>query len=440
MRKKVLVLGAGLVARPLVRYLLEHDYYLIIATRTVSKAIKLLDGHPNGRALPLDLTDAEGLDDLIKEADLAISLVPYSFHVQVARRCIAFDTPMVTTSYVSNEMRELNGEAEAKGLIILNETGVDPGIDHMSAMRIIHGVQNKGGKVVSFRSYCGGLPAPEANNNPWGYKFSWSPRGVLLAGRNSARFLQDDKLREIGAEELFATTWPVPVEGVGELETYPNRDSMQYLGLYGLKGISTMFRGTLRYPGWCRLLKGLVDLGWLALEPPPKRAGTLGEVTRFLVKAPADASTDELKQRVAEFIGVDKDSETISRMAWAGLFGDEPAAQADTILDVLGERLLTGLSYAPGERDMLVMLHEFEARTADGAAQRITSTMVDFGVPGGDSSMSRTVSLPAAIGARLILEGKLTATGVRIPVDPDIYNPILNELENMGIVCKEKFD
>lgn len=438
--KKVLLLGAGLVARPLVRYLLEHDHNLIVATRTVSKAEALLGGSSNGRAVALDLGDPTGLDALITEADIVISLVPYTYHVQIARRCLAIGRHLVTTSYVSNEMRELGSQAEAKGLLFVNELGLDPGIDHMSAMRVIHGVEEKGGKVVSFRSYCGGLPAPEANNNPWGYKFSWSPRGVLLAGKNAALYQDSGDLVEVASEELFAHNWPVAAQGVGQLEGYPNRNSMQYVGLYGLHDAQTMFRGTLRYPGWSVMMKGLVDLGWIDLAPPPRHSQTLGAITAALVGSGHLADDPAgLRAAVAERLGLPLDHDALDRYEWVGLFSDCPAAPAETVLDVIGARLQEKLAYAPGERDMIVLLHQFEAEWADGSRQQITSTLVEYGEPGGDSAMSRTVSLPAAIATRLILEGAITAVGVKIPVDPGVYNPILDELARLGVECIEEY-
>lgn len=438
--KKVLVLGAGLVAQPLVRYLLEHGNQVIVATRTVGKAVALIDGHDNGRPVPLDLTDPEGLDALIKESNLVISLVPYTFHVIIARRCLAIGRSMVTTSYVSNEMRALGTEASTKGLLLLNEIGVDPGIDHMSAMRVVHAVEEGGGRITSFRSYCGGLPAPDANDNPWGYKFSWSPRGVLLAGRNAAQYLDEGKLIDVASEDLFAHHWPVEAVGVGSLEGYPNRNSMQYVGLYGLHGAATMFRGTLRYPGWSVMMKGLVDMGWVELSPPPRNATTFAEVTAALVSAP-QAATDAvaLRHAVAEHIGLPADHDALSRMEWVGLFSARPTVQAETVLDVIGELLMEKLAYGDGERDMIVLLHQFETILADGRQQQVTSTLVDYGVPNGDSAMARTVSLPAAIAARLVLEGSITATGVQIPVAPEIYNPVLDELARLGIECKESF-
>jgi saccharopine dehydrogenase (NADP+, L-glutamate forming) len=438
--KKVLVLGAGLVARPLVRYLLEHGFQLIVATRTVSKAEALLEGHANGRHVQLDLSDPAGLDGLITESDLVISLVPYTFHVAIARRCLAIGRSMITTSYVSNEMRALGAEAKEKGLLFLNEIGLDPGIDHMSAMRVVDEVGRRGGKILSFRSYCGGLPAQEANTNPWGYKFSWSPRGVLLAGRNAAQYLEEGKLIEVESKELFAHNWPVAAEGVGGLEGYPNRNSMQYVGLYGLEDAVTMFRGTLRYPGWSIMMKGLVDLGWVELTPPPRNAKTYAGVTAALAQVPELAGDKAaLRTAVGSFLSLAPESDALERMEWVGLFSDRPVPEADTVLDVIGDLLMEKLAYDDGERDMIVLLHQFVATLQDGRKQQITSTLVDYGIPNGDSAMARTVSLPAAIAARLVLEGEIQLTGVRIPVDREVYGPVLDELANLGIECKEFF-
>jgi saccharopine dehydrogenase (NADP+, L-glutamate forming) len=432
----VLLLGAGLVTRPLVRYLLgQPGLKLTIASRTVAKAEALLEGHPQGRAQALLVDDEEALSRLVSQHDLAISLLPYVYHVRVAQHCLKHRRHMVTTSYISPAMRELDRPAREAGITILNEVGVDPGTDHMSAMRVIHDVQARGGRVVAFSSYCGGLPAPEANTNPWGYKFSWSPRGVLMAGKNNGRFLKDGSVVDIPGKELFAHYETVPVPGAGEFEGYTNRDCLGYIDLYGLTGIPNMFRGTLRYPGWCDAMKAVVDLGYLDETPRSDLAGkTFKDLAALLV--PRAAGSRDVAGAVAAHLGLARDSNPIQRMEWLGLFGDEPLPEAPAILDVLVARMLEKLAYRPGERDMLVMHHQFGAQFPDHR-ERITSTLVDFGIPGGDSSMARTVSLPAAIGTRMILEGKIGLKGVLAPVVPEIYEPVLAELEQMSIVFKE---
>jgi saccharopine dehydrogenase (NADP+, L-glutamate forming)/spermidine synthase len=437
--KSVLVLGAGLVTRPLVRYLLNHDFRVTVASRTVSKARDLIGGHPSGTATDLLADDTAKLDKLVAAHDLSVSLLPAPLHPVVAEMCIKHGKQMVTTSYVSPKMKDLDAAARKAGTMILNEIGVDPGIDHMSAMRIIDDVKKRGGKIVSFRSYCGGLPAAEANTNPWGYKFSWSPRGVCTAGKNSALFLKDGKEVRIPGPDLFTQTEPVEVEGVGSLVGYPNRDSLGYMDLYGLRGIETMFRGTLRYPGWCETLKKVVDLGLLDETPITYPAGTtFAQYTGKLLKKPA---TGNLRKDVAAQLNLPEKSPILDRFEWLGLFSSEPipvTGKPTTVLDILALRMADKMAYAKGERDLLVMQHQFIARFPDGKQEHITSTMVDYGEPNGDTSMARTVTLPAAIGTRMILTGRIHKPGVHIPVTPDIYNPVLDELATLNIKCVEK--
>lgn len=434
--KKVLVLGAGLVSRPLVRYLLAvPEFEVIIATRTVSKAEQLIEGHPRGKAVALNVENQAELANLVKECDLAISLLPYIHHLKVANLCLEYRKPMVTTSYISPAMAELDGRARERGLLFLNEIGVDPGIDHMSAMRIIHGVETAGGKVVSFKSYCGGLPAPEANTNPFGYKFSWSPRGVLMAGRNDAKYLENGKIIEIPGKELFKHRWPLVVEGM-QFETYPNRNSLPYIETYGLKDVHTMFRGTIRNNGWCDALYCIAKLGLLSDAKRDDLTGlTFDELTRKLTAAQPGEIT---KQALQRFLGEDATPKVIEMLEWLGLTSPAKLPQTDpTLLDVMTARFLEKMAYAEGERDMIVLYHEFIAEYPD-KKEKITSTLVDFGIPYGDTSMARTVSLPAAIATKLILQGKINLTGVLAPVMPEIYNPVLAELEQLNITCKEQ--
>lgn len=436
--KKVLLLGAGLVSKPLVRYLLKNGYSVTVASRTVSKAQALLDGHPNGRAKEWTVDDKPALKNLVQEADLAVSLLPAAHHVMVAEECIAQKKLMVTTSYVSPAMRALDRQAKAAGILILNEIGVDPGIDHMSAMKIIDRVKGDGGKIASFRSYCGGLPAPEANTNPWGYKFSWSPRGVLTAGKNSARYLKDGKQVDIPGPELFTDMHILEVPGLGKLEAYPNRDSMGYIELYGLRGAKTVFRGTLRNKGWCATLKKVVDSGLLDDKERDLKGMTYRKLTASIIP---NAKPQTVKKDFAAKAGSSADSHPIQWLEWLGLFSDERLPlEKGSPLDVMVARMVEKMSYAPGERDMLVMHHEFIAEyPSPRRSERLTSTLLDFGIPNGDTSMARTVSLPAAMAARLILEGKIKGAGVQIPVSPAIYEPLLRELEEMenGIHFKE---
>jgi saccharopine dehydrogenase (NADP+, L-glutamate forming)/spermidine synthase len=436
--KNVLILGAGLVAKPLVRYLLDQpDFHVKVASRTASKAEKLVEGHPRGEAQGLNVDDTATLKNLISQADLVISMVPYTHHVTVANLSIELKKHMVTTSYVSEAMRKLDQKAKDAGILILNEIGLDPGIDHMSAMKIIHEVQNKDGRIASFYSYCGGLPAPEANTNPWGYKFSWSPRGVVLAGKNSARYLKDKKEVNVPSQDLFAHFWEMNIEGLPELEAYPNRDSVPYIELYGISDADSMYRGTLRYPGWCQTMKKIVELGFLDDKELDVVRLSYADFLRRLIKK--EKGTD-LRKDLATYLKIEENSEPIKRFTWLGLLSDERLPyEKSSPLDIFANRLLEKLQYEEGERDMIVLHHEFIAEyPKDKKKEKITSTLIDFGIPHEDSAMSRTVGLPAAIGATLILQEKIKATGVFIPVSPSIYEPTLKELEKQGIICKEK--
>ena len=433
--KKVLVLGAGLVARPLVVYLLDHGFQVTVASRTASKAKALIAGHKNGKAVAWTVEQGKELKKMVSEHDLAVSLLPYQYHVQVANACLEFNKHMVTTSYVSDAMKALDKNAKSKKLVFLNETGLDPGIDHMSAMRIIHDIEKRGGKVTSFRSTTGALQAFEANNNPFGYKFSWAPRGVLLASKNPSKWLENGKIREYPGEQLFENYRIENVPGVGAFENYPNRNSVPYKKIYGLKHAKTVYRGTFRMPGWCETMRNVVALGLLEEKAPKGFKGkTYDDLMRHLVKAKKGEATDNA---TARFLGLKPYATVIKRLEWLGLFSGKPLPKdKDNPLDWMNVLTLEKMALGKKERDMIVMHHVFIAEFK-GKKEQITSTLLDFGVVGQDTSIARTVSLPAAIAVRMILEGKITEPGVHIPVSPGIYNPILDELSNIGINFKE---
>ncbi len=433
---RILVLGAGLVSKPHVRYLLDvPGFEVTVASRTVKKAEALIDGHPRGRALALNVKQESRLESLITQCDVAVSMLPYVYHPVVAALCVQHRKHMVTTSYVKKKMRALDEPARQAGVILLNEIGVDPGIDHMSAMKVIHDVQRRGGRIASFLSWVGGLPAPEASDNPFGYKFSWSPKGVLLAGKNPARFQRNGEIVEIPGDELFDHYWPVEIQGLGEFEGYPNRDSMPYIETYSVRPTDWMFRGTLRNVGWCATLKRIAEMGFLDETPWERPPATLRELTARLLDVPPGTN---FPTYLAQLWALCSDSKPISDLAWLGLFTDEPLPEGkNTPIDVLAALMESRMKYKAGERDMLVMQHQFEAAYPDHR-EAITATMIDYGIPHGDTSMSRTVGLPAAIAVRLLLQGRFEGlTGVHVPVIPEVYEPVLSELERLGIGLTE---
>ena len=435
--KKVLVLGAGLVSRPGVHYLLKQkNIQVTVASRTVSKAEALVKGFSNGKAVQVNVENKEELAKLIKEHDIAISLLPWTHHLIVAELCIEYGKHMVTTSYVSPAMKALDEKVKAKNLLFLNEIGVDPGIDHMSAMKIIHEVEAEGGKVLHFYSYCGGLPAPKDNNNPFGYKFSWSPRGVVLASRNSAKYYENGKMVEVESKNLFANPEVEDIEGLGKFEVYPNRDSTPYKVDYNLKDALTVKRGTYRNIGWCETLRAIVNLGLVDETPVPSIKGsTFKKAMAYALKA---KETENLKELAAKKVGIPVNSKVIERMDWLGLFSDDVIPKADNLLDMLSDRMQEKLSFKEGEVDLLLLRHKFIVENKDKSKDLITSTLIDFGIPHGDSSMARTVSLPMAIATSMVADGRIKATGVRIPNTKDIYKPVLAELEKLNIKMVEK--
>jgi saccharopine dehydrogenase-like NADP-dependent oxidoreductase len=433
--KRILVLGAGLVSRPLVHYLTDkEEIEVTVASRTVSKAEALVAGRERGKAVALNVKDEEALESLIAEHDIAVSLLPATEHNKVARLCLKHSKHMSTTSYLTADMLALDGEAKEKGLTFINECGVDPGIDHMSAMRVIHDAERRGGKVVAFRSYCGGLPAPEANTNPIGYKFSWAPRGVLVAATNPAKYMMNGEIVEVPGDELFAEPELVEVQGTGKFEGYPNRDSLPYIEMYGLEDIKTMFRGTLRNLGHCESWYHWVKMGLFDQE----LRSDLDSLTylRFM-QGFVDGAAD-VKKALSKKLGLPEDAPAITKLEWLGLMKDKPVPiDEGGNVDIMAARMLEKCPFQKNERDMIVLQHEFLINYPAGQ-EKVYSTLVDYGIPGGDSSMARTVSLPVAIATRMIVEGRITERGVIAPVKPDVYNTILDELATMDIVCEER--
>jgi saccharopine dehydrogenase-like NADP-dependent oxidoreductase len=434
--KTILVLGAGFVTRPLVAYLLDQpDTRVTMATRTVEKARKVIDGHPNGTAVQLNVEDQAALDPVIQTADIVISLLPWTYHLDVAKRCIAHKKHLVTTSYVKPEMAALDAEAKALGLLFLNEIGVDPGIDHMAAMQVIDGVKAGGGDIERFYSYCGGLPTLSCNDNPFGYKFSWSPSGVLLAAMNDGRYLKDGEVVNISSEGLFEHYWLVDVPGAGTFEAYVNRDALPYMDIYGIGSARDMYRGTLRNISHCESWNYFKKLGLLNRE----RTFDFNTTSpRAVMSALVGGDGKDIALDLAAFLGIPPYAVAIKKLGWLGLLSEKKLPlNTATPFDMFAHVLEKKLVYAPGETDLLVQHHEFDAAYPDGRREKITATMVDTGISGGDTAMSRTVGLPAAIGTRLLMENKIPLTGVHRPVVPEIYRPVLAELSAMGIRLEE---
>lgn len=436
MKKKVLILGAGMVVRPIVKYLLDKGYAVTVATRTKAKAEAMIAGHPGGTAIAWTVEDEVKLDEMIKEHDIAVSLLPYAYHVMVAKKCIALKKNLVTTSYVKPEMKALDAEAKAAGICIIMELGLDPGIDHMSAMRIIDHIHGKDGKVEEFYSITGALPAPEACDNPFNYKFSWSPKGVVLASKNDANYLRHLKEVYVKPEDLFKKPFKVEFPAVGTLEVYPNRDSMPYIDLYNIEETKTMYRGTFRHPGWCESLDAIKALN---LIDDTKRDFTGMSYAEFTAAVTGLESAENIRQKISEKLGEGYET-AVQALEWLGLFSDEKMNRGeDTPFEITSDIMIDKMMIGPKERDMVVMQHTFLASYPDGKREVIKSSMLDFGTQETDTAVARTVALPAACGVEMILEGEINVTGVHIPVIPELYNPILDQLETMDIKMVEEF-
>ncbi|TVR73344.1 MAG: saccharopine dehydrogenase [Marinilabiliales bacterium] len=434
---KVLILGAGMVVKPIVKYLLDKNYKVTVATRTRSKAEAMIGSHPGGSAIGWTVDDEAGLDRMISGHDITVSLLPWAWHPLVARYCIRHGKHLVTTSYVKPEMKALDMEARNAGIIILNELGLDPGIDHMSAMRIIDKVHDNGGKIEGFYSICGALPAPEAADNPFMYKFSWSPKGVVMAGNNDGCFLRNGAVVNVPTEELFRNPLKIDFPGVGQLEVYPNRDSLPYIGLYGIPETKTMFRGTFRHPGWCEIMDAMKQLGLLSVE---KRDYSGMTYARFLAITAGVEQEGNIREAIAGYLKTGAEGLPVTALQWLGLFDDKPMERAvDSPFGIVSDMMIGRMMLDENERDMVAMQHIFLASYNGGKKEVIKSTMLDYGSPATDTSVARTVALPAAIGVEMILEGSINARGVQIPVIPEIYEPILNRLEDMGISLAEEY-
>jgi len=436
-RRNILVLGAGLISPPLVRYLLARTpHRVVVAAKEFGRVREVLEQYPRGRLVELDAGAPEAVASLVREADLVVSLLPAPLTPRVAELAIEKRIPLINTSYASDELRALDASARNAGVLVLAECGLDPGIDHMSAMREIRRVHSLGGRAIGLISAAGGFPAADSADNPWGYKFSWSPRAAFMAARSSARYRRGGEVVELSPAELFSHTWSWEVPGHGVFEMYANRDSLRYDEIYGLDGIPGIFRGTLRRPGWCETLAAVVSLGLLEADEIDLAPGTsFADLTAR--RLPPGAGS--LVERVAAHLGTGPDSPLVARLEWAGLLSDRPlGASRAAPLDLLVRRLGGLMSYRPGERDMVLLEHRLEAEFPDRHTEELSLRLVTTGEPWGDSAMARTASLPAAVAARLVLSGRIEARGVQIPVLPEIYLPVLNELEELGLHFEER--
>ncbi len=443
--KRILVLGAGQSTPYLIHHLLglsdEHDWHVTVGDLDEDLARGRIGGHPRGRGIRFDVNDETLRSTQIQQADVVINMLAPMFQSLVAWDCVSHGTHMLSVSYRDRSVRDLSPDAERKGVLLLCEMGLDPGIDHMSAMAVIERVRADGGQITRFCSYGSGIPAPDQEHNPLRYVITWNPRNVVMASERGAEYMEDGKIKLVPFHHVFHRTWPVEVDGVGLFEAYPNRDSLSYQRSFGLEHAHTVIRGTLRYPGWSEAWAQVVRLG---LPNEELRIADIQErsyrdvIEMFL---PMTHNQERIEVRVARFLQISPTGVIMQNLSWLGLFSEEKVVcNGDTPAAMLSHLLKEKMPLAPGMRDMVIILHELDVHypASDRPDERIASTLVAHGDPHGFSAMAKTVGLPTALATRLLLTGKLTLTGSKIPTDRSIYEPILRDIAAEGLEFSER--
>lgn len=441
--RNVLIIGAGRSASSLIRYLLsksnEEKLHLTVADLSLNLAKAKTQNHPNATPLALDIFNSDERKKAIANASIVISMLPAYLHIEIAKDCLEFKKHLVTASYISDGMQALNEEAIKNNLIFMNEIGLDPGIDHMSAMKVIDEIRSKGGKMLLFESFCGGLVAPESDNNLWNYKFTWAPRNVVLAGQGgAAKFIQEGTYKYIPYSALFRRTEFLEVEGYGKFEAYSNRDSLKYRSVYGLDDILTLYRGTIRRVGYSRAWNMFVQLGMTDDSYVLEGSENMSYrqfINSFLPYHPTDSV--EIKTRL--ILKIDQDDIMWDKLLELDLFNPDKKVNLPnaTPAQILEKILTDSWALEPEDKDMIVMYHKF-GYELNGEKKQIDSKMVCIGEDQTYTAMAKTVGLPVAIATLLILNGKITTPGVQLPIKKEVYEPILKELEEYGVIFNEQ--
>lgn len=440
--RKILIIGAGKSSSFLIKYFLEHanseNLHITIGDINVSNTEQLVGNHPNASCIHLDVFDDKSRKEAVKNSDVVVSMLPARFHIEVAKDCITFKKHMITASYVSKEMQALDDDAKSNNLVFMNEIGLDPGIDHMSAMQVIDRIRDKGGEMLLFESFTGGLVAPESDTNLWNYKFTWNPRNVVVAGQGgAAKFLQEGTYKYIPYHRLFRRTEFLDVENYGRFEGYANRDSLKYQEAYGLENIKTLYRGTIRRVGYSRAWQAFVLLGMTDDSYTIEDSENMSYrdfVNSFLPYSP----TDSVELKFRHQLKIDQDDMVWDKFEELDLFNPNKRVELKnaTPAQILQKILMDSWTLSPDDKDMIVMYHKFGYKL-NGKNYQIDATMVALGDDQTYTAMAKTVGLPVAIATLAILNKKITTPGVQIPISKEVYTPILKELESFGIEFKE---
>ena len=441
--KQVLVLGAGQSSPYLIHHLLgladREDWFITVGDVDVDCARERVGGHRRGSAIHFDVNDATVRSAQIQHADVVVNMLGPQYQDLVAWDCVSQARHMLSVSYRTQAVRDLDADARREGVLLLFELGLDPGIDHMSAMSMIRGVRDEGGKIVAFCSYGSGIPA-ERDTNPFNYAITWNPRNVVMSSEHGAQYMEDGSIKIVPWHHVFLHTLEVDVPGVGMLEAYPNRDSLSYMESFGLEDVRTMIRGTLRYPGWSETWSTIVRLGLPNehLRIPDLAERTYREVVEMFL--PLNVTGPKIEARVGRFLDVSPTGRIMQNLKWLGLLSEEKTGcDGDTSAAMLVHLLEKKLRLEPGQQDLVVLVHELDVEYPGMSRQpeRITSTLVARGEPGGFTAMAKTVGLPTALAVKLLLRGELSLRGSQIPTHPSIYDPILAELASAGLVFEE---
>jgi saccharopine dehydrogenase-like NADP-dependent oxidoreductase len=436
----ILVLGAGRSSVYLIDYLLknsvENDWKVIVADISIQLAKAKVKKHERGEAVVIDIHNEQEVERLVDKCSIVVSLLPPAMHFSIARVCLKLEKNLLTASYTSPEMQKMNEEVRQKGLLFLNEMGLDPGIDHMSAMKLIDKLKNDGLTITSFKSYCGGLIAPESDTNPWYYKFTWNPKNIVLAGQGTAKYLEDGIFKYVPYHQLYKRIDTFYFNKLGEYKGYINRDSLKYQEAYGLENVNTLIRGTLRKTGFCKAWDVFVQLG---MTDDTYDISFKGKLTKKqFLKSFLPSSTLPTRKNLAHYLNLPLDDESLLKIGWLGFFEDEiietePTTPANILLKILEEKW----KLEPEDKDMVIMQHQIVYQDK-GKDHLIISSLVETGIDQEKTAMAKTVGLPLGIACKLILQNKLSLKGVQIPTAKEIYEPVLQELKEFGINFKEE--
>uniref|UniRef100_UPI0040488DD1 saccharopine dehydrogenase C-terminal domain-containing protein n=2 Tax=Roseivirga sp. TaxID=1964215 RepID=UPI0040488DD1 len=433
---RILILGAGRSATSLINYLLAaaeaNDWHVVVADYALQLAEEKVMGHPSGTAKAINIREEADRNQVIGDADVVISMLPAAFHPLVAETCLDLGKHLLTASYVSEDMRALDQQAKEKGLLFLNECGLDPGIDHMSAKKVIDHIRNQGFELRAFESFTGGLLMPNPHDdNPWQYRFTWNPRNVVLAGQGTVKFIQEGKFKFIPYHRLFRRTEMIHIPGHGYFEGYANRDSLMYMEVYGLQDIQTLFRGTLRRPGYCKAWDIFIQLG--ATDDTYQMDGVHNMTHRQFINSFLSYNpNDSVELKLAHYLGLELDGPEMHKLKWLDMFEETPVGlHKGTPAQILEHILKKKWTISPDEKDQIVMWHLFDY-VENGKTKRIRSAMVANGENANETAMAKTVGFPLGVATKLLLQGKIEARGVVIPITPEFYEPILAELDELG--------